>query len=196
MKGAFLDGIELEHRRRLNNLLDARRIVDARKLNQQFRIVFTASALLHGAFGHAQRVNALVDGREGPVQRVAPQGQRRRLLDGEAQVVAGTAQIPLLPILFGNDGARFTSLIGVEALDRDLNLAGVGQGLRIVAIQCAVGDATFAEFVAQPLDYLVGFGAECILHLYLDDQLAATLQVETELDVVVEIIDKLFLALR
>ena len=47
------------------------------------------------------------------------------------------------------------------------------------------------QIVLQPLDRLVGVGLEGVLHLHLQNQVAAALQIEAQLDVLLEVLRQL-----
>ena len=55
--------LDLEHRRRLHDLFNSRRIVDAWKLNKY--LVIAEAMLLNDGLAHAELVNAITDGFDG-----------------------------------------------------------------------------------------------------------------------------------
>ena len=63
--------------------------------------------------------------------------------------------------------------------------------LRIVAVHAVAGDVLLLELVLQPLDGLVGVRLDGILHLNLQHQVAAALQIETQADVLLEVLRQL-----
>ena len=66
----------------------------------------------------------------------------------------------------------------------DLNGAGFSQRLRIIAVIAFHDDIGYARGLAQGFNRLVSLSPGRVLHLNLQHQMAAALEIETQADVV------------
>ena len=58
---------------------------------------------------------------------------------------------------------------------------------RIVAVHGRVVDAGLAQLFLQPLHGLIGFHLHGVLHLHLQDQVAAAAQIQAQIDVLLNV---------
>ena len=72
-------------------------------------------------------------------------------------------------------------------MDVDLNRVGGFKTLRVVAVEAANDDVLSPRLVAQSFDHLIGLRFGGVLHLNLQYEVAATTQIETEVNIVLEI---------
>ena len=78
-----------------------------------------------------------------------------------------------------------TPLTSISILSASASVCG---SLRVISPD--VGDAGLLQLVLQALDDLVGVGLEGVLQLHLQHQLAAAVQIEPEMDVVLPVVDQ------
>ena len=81
-------------------------------------------------------------------------------------------------------------MAGTPLID-DLHLVGVvNDRLRLGAIHAGPGDVLLLEVFLEPLHGLIGVGLDGVLHLNLQHQVAAALEIEPQADVVLEVLDQ------
>ena len=166
----------------LNHGLCARRIAFARKLDENF--IVAAAGKGDGRLGQAERVDAARDGFERLVHRLGAQIGDHRGLHGQqiAVVLAGGRG-------HGPVGELIVDEIAEAAGSSRIDIAH--QNVRVVhAANLAEVDVLVVQLLAELIDGLVAALADGLLDLHLQHEMAAALQVESQLDAVGEVLPR------
>ena len=124
LKRSIFDLYDFEDSRGADDLLDARRVVDARQLHQNAIVGVGAPFLLHHGLGETQRVDTVTDGLNGAFHRVALQLHQFRW--PHVQAVIGRVERREHPRAetFCHHGAQVGCFLHGHAFDGDLNRIG------------------------------------------------------------------------
>ena len=181
VRRGILDELQLELTAGLNDLPSAGRIALTRKLDEDFIVV--AAVELNGRLGQTQGVDAALERFERLLHGL--------LLDGDdgggaqrEQVAGGFAgrggHVPFSGELIVHKVAELGGLFGSDIADEELRVA--------YAADLIVMNVLGAELRGEAVNRLVGFLADGFLHLHLENEVRAALQIEPELDLVAEIL--------
>ena len=177
---AALDFVQFEHRGCLENLFDARGIVDARQRDQNLRF----PARLHARFGQPEAIDLLFDRVDALRKCVRPNPQRFGGLHGQAVVgFVHRGHDPHRAEVIVHDHAEVARLGPRDTRDVDLNIAGVIE-IGVVAVHIRERDGCLGKFVPEALDDRIGFQLESVLHLDLHDQDAAAAEIGAQPDII------------
>src|ERR1035437_4936564 len=183
-----LDFGNFQNGRRADQFLDARRIVHARQLYQYLVLIARPPVLLHRWLRQPELVDAVADGLDGSFHRVSLERHQFGGLEPH-RVVAGVLRSQHIGgIAVVDDAAEGARLGGRDALDVDLDVIGILNPRGIVAIHAGPGDALLAEILLEALHGLVGIRFDGVLYLDLEHQVAAALEVQPKLDVVLHVL--------
>ncbi len=165
------DQLQLEQRRRLDDLLGARDVAHARQLDQD--LILPALTRDDG-LGHAELVDAALDGADGLIHRLLANlvGDVRLHAEG---VGAGRTRLAVVGRLdFGGRLAEHAVLLGGDAgqLKR-----GRAQGRRRDA-----DAAGLHQLLAQPVHRRLGLQPQRVVGLDAEDQVDAAFEVEAKAD--------------
>ena len=187
LQGCLLAGVrtaerlpDLEHGGRLHDVLDPRGIVHARQLHQD--LVLPKSVLFDDRFAHTQLVNAISDGLNrlghGAIFEV---GQGLRLHGNSPGVIRARGQLVLGKAIL-HDGEQVRPGFWRHAFQHNL----VGIVGRIGFADLGVVDLASPQIGLQTFDRVVRIYIDGIIHLHLQDQVSAALQVESEVNAVLQ----------
>ena len=186
--GPSLTSTDLEHGGRADQLLGARRIVHAGQLHQHFVLGAGLAVLLHGFLGQPELVDTVADGVHGALDRIRfevveiRRFQLHRIIGG----VEGGQNV--VGITLGDETAKGAGLRRGYALDGDLHLLRVFHLGDIRSVHAVPGDVLLLEIFLEALRGLVGIRLDRVLHLDFENQVGAALQIETQPDVVAEVL--------
>src|SRR5258707_9460883 len=168
----------------LNDGLGARWIAFAGKLHENF-VVF-AAVQLNRRLRQSKGVDAALDGFERLCHRLllnrsdGAGAQRERVAGGFTR---GGSQIPHIVVLRVYNVAKLRELRGIQIADEDVRI--------VYTTNLIVADVFRAKLAGQTVHRLVRLLRDGFLHLPLKNQVRAALQVETQLDLVGEIVFQL-----
>ncbi len=156
-------------------------------LHQDFKFRVGAPVLLHHRFGQPQGVDAVLDRPNGAFDGVALDGHQ--FGGAHVHAVVGGRHRRQHPILkpIGDDSAQIAGTLYRHALDVDLDAVGILDPLRVVAVHTPVLDIRLLKLLFQAIDGLVGLTLQRVLHLDLQDQVAAAAQIEAQPYVVLNV---------
>ena len=165
----------------LNHLFGARGITFTGKLHENF-VVF-AAVQLNGGFGKAQGVDAALDSFErlghGVFLNLRDGALAQR--QGVSDLIARRrAHVPEIAVLRADEITEGIELFGIDVAHDDVGV--------VEAANFVVGNIFSSELRGQAVHGLIGFLRDGFLHLDLQDQVRAALQVEAELDLARKII--------
>src|SRR6266403_305189 len=166
----------------LDDGFGASRVTFAGQLYENFVVIADATTL-DGRLREAEGVDAALDGFE----RLG-HGRVFNLRDGrgaQSQCVSGGVagsgrEIPNVGVLRADQIAELRELRGFDVAHEDVGIVG--------AAYLVVVNILGAQLVGQTVDRLVRFLGNGFLHLHLENQVRAALQVEAELNLTAEIV--------
>ncbi len=163
---------DFEHGGGLHDFLHPRRIVHAGQLHQN--LILPQSVLFDDGFAHTQLVNAVADGLNGLVHGAVLQvGQGLRLHGNGPGVVRARGQIVFGQTIL-HDGEQVGSGFRRHAFQH--NLVGMIDWIGLGDL--GVVDLVRAQIFLQSLDRVVGINIDRVVHLHLQNQVSAALEVE------------------
>jgi hypothetical protein len=179
--------VDFEHRRRANQVSHARWIVHTRQFHQNFVVRAGLPVLLHGLLSQTELVYTVADRVDRALHRIGLQFDQVGRLQPQHVVggIGGGCNIGRIALAqHAAEGAR---LQGRHTLDGNLHRIGLSHRLRIVAVHAGPSEVLLFHVLLEPLHGLVGVGLHGVLHLNLQHQVAAALQIQPEPDIVLEI---------
>ena len=179
---------DLEHCRRTDDVLDARRVVDAGQLHQNPEIGIAAALLLHHGFSEAQGVDAVADGLHRAIDRVA--FQRQKLGGPHVQTIVGRVDCGDDP---GGQAVRYDApegggFVRRNSFDGDLDGVRGINGVGLVILHRSERDPGLTQLFFEALYGLLRLHFDRILHLHLQHQVAAAAEIEAQLDVFLQVV--------
>ena len=127
-----------------------------------------------------KRIDAAADGVDRLLYRTLLDRLHLGLLHGEGPAIVWRgAHGVLAPVARIKQVAHITDTVGRRALNLDqLRMLGIGLQHR------ARGETALLQIGLHPADRIIRFRAHCFIHHYLQHQVDAALEVETEVDAV------------
>ena len=141
------------------------------------------SVLLDNRLGETKPVDPVLDRGHRLLERLRFQAQQlaRAQLQRE-RAAPGRGWQPTRSLLL-EDVAHVPNAISGRTLQLDLDGVGFFDGLGIVAAQRRVRDIRSSKSISDPIDRRIGLGLQRVLHLNLQDQVRAALEIQAQVDV-------------
>ena len=174
------DQPNVEHGGGLNDVPDARRIIDTGKLHED--LIITQPMLLDGRFRNAKLVHAIANSFDRLLNRSLFKGGQLRGFHYHLIRPARRRLHVILREVIADRAAQRADFVRRHSLDlNDLRMI-----LRIRLSDIGKRDDCFAEILAQRLHYAVGFRIHRFIHGYLQDQMGAAFEIKAEVNVLLD----------
>ena len=168
---------DIKHRGGLHDLAHARRIINARQLNQN--LIIAESVLLDHRLTHTELVHTIPDRINRLLYRPLLQRGQLRGLHHDLIVIARTAGKVIALKRVADRISQCANFVRRHSADGD----DFRTVLRIRLGDVGESDACLREILAQRLRHAIGFSIHSLIHCNLQDQVRPTLKVETKMNV-------------